>query len=277
MRILADLRSHLSNAPELIQVQPEPVEGAVGAIIINGKYAIPTPLGLDFPVTEADYVLDGAGNIDGGDVVSKGYAHLLLNNPQYQNVYFNPLLTSDHVAELVLDQSFAFIDRSTDPPNSFYARFQTGREEGVPDDGQMPTHTAVLPLNTTTNPARPGFIITEEIDIGAYTLDCDSNPVGADEFMVYWKLYDFSVSDDYAGAIAGPLNGLNEPAIRSVSECEQEPTGFSVYLSPDDGDHWCQVGLLEPIAFCEKTTSIRLAFVNTSTSKVYIATYGVLF
>jgi len=276
MRILADLRSHLSNAPELIQVQPEPVEGAVGAIIINGKYAIPSPLGVDFPVTEADYVLDGAGNIDGGDVVSKGYAHLLLNNPQYQNVYFNPLLTSDHVAELVLDQSFAFIDRSTDPPNSFYARFQTGREEGVPDDGQMPTHTAVLPLNTTTNPARPGFIITEEIDIGAYTLDCDNEPVGADEFMVYWKLYDFTVTHDVA-ADAGLLAGRNEPAWRMLQEKYPEPDDFSVWLSTDNGTNWCRVHHLVPVAFCDKTTKVRLAFRNDALSKVFLASFALLF
>ena len=49
MRLLVDLRSHLSapSAPEIIQAQRVPAIG--DTTVINGKYAIPLPLDVDFP------------------------------------------------------------------------------------------------------------------------------------------------------------------------------------------------------------------------------------
>jgi hypothetical protein len=282
MRLLVDLRSHLSDpdpAPEIIQVQRTPAVGSREAV--NGKYVLPIPLDLDFPITSSDYLLDGSGNIDGGDVVSKGYAHLLARFPQFGNIYFNPLLTSDHVAELVTETGGAtakeyFTDTSLTPAGVFYPRFQTGREEGVSDDGQMPTHTAMLPVNDTVTPNRPGLIITDEIDLSDYTLDCDGNPVGADQFMLYWKLYKFSVSHDVAADV-GALAGTNEPALRQIEEIDQEPAGFSAYISTDGGANWCHVGLLEPLAFCDKTTKIILAFRNDTSEKLFLASFAVMF
>lgn len=277
MRILVDLRSHLSDpdpAPEIIQVQKVPPIGV--AEPINGKYVIPTPLDVDFHIDEFSHILDGAGNVDSTAVSSQAFAHLLAALPQYRNIYFNPLLTSDHVAELVLDQSDHFTDKTVSPAATYYPRFQTGREDGVPDDGQMPTHTALMPQNNGVTPARPGLIITEEIDIGPFTLDCDGNQVGADEFAVYWKLYAFDVTEDI-NASAGALAGQNTPALRRIYETAQEPTGFSVYLSTDGGANWCPVGLLENVAFCDKSKRIKLAFLNESASKVFLACYAVLF
>ena len=276
MRLLVDLSSHLSapSAPEIIQAQRVPAIG--DTTVINGKYAIPMPLDADFPVTLADYVLDGAGEIDGGDVVSKGFAQLLAAYPQYANVYFNPLLTGDHVKELVLDRSYHFTDKSVSPAVTLYSRFQTGRESGVVDAGQMPTHTALAAANNGVTPARPGLMITDEIDIGPYTLDCLGNEVGADQFLVYWKLYSFSVSHDIS-ADYGATAGLNSPALRTLAETDQEPADLTVYITTDDGANWCPVGLLEPVAFCDKSKKIRLAFRNDGTSKVFIASYALLF
>jgi len=276
MRILVDLTSHLlaPSAPEIVQVQRVPEEG--GTEVINGKYAIPMPMGLDFPIDSTSHILNGAGQIDGTGVVSESYAHLLALYPMFSNIYFNPLLTSDHVAELVLDQSYYFTDRTLSPPSEFYPRFQTGRETGVADPGQMPTHTALMAANGGTTISRPGFIITDEIDISSYTLDCDGNPVGADEFMVYWKLYSFTVSHDIA-ADAGGLAGTNTPAYRRLVEVDQEPTGFTAYITTDDGANWCAVDRMAPVAYCDKSTAIRLAFRNDSSSKVYIASYALLF
>lgn len=278
MRLLIDLRSHLSTPdpdPQVIQVQRTPVEGSSGADVVNGKYIIAMPLDVDFPVGTSSYVLNG-GVVDGGDVVSQGYAYLLAAFPQYGNIYYNPLLTGDHVSELVFDQSYHFTDRSLSPPENFYPRFQTGRESGAGDAGQMPTHTALYPVNSGVTPPRPGLIITQEIDIGPYTLDCAGNPVGADLFMVYWKLFAFSVSADIA-ADFGANAGTNSPAQRSIEETDQEPSDFTVFLTTDDGANWCPVGLLEPVAFCSKTTKVRLAFRNDSNQKVFLASFALLF
>ena len=284
MRLLVDLRTHLSDPdpdPQIIQVQRVPVEGPEGREAINGKYVLPMPLNLSFPITSDDHILDGDGNIDAGSVVSKGYAHLLARFPMYENIYFNPLLTSDHVAELVettggTDSWEHFIDRSLDPPAIFYPRFQTGRGEGVSGDGQMPTHTALLPVNDTVTPNRPGLIVTQQIDIGPHTLDCDDNPVGADEFMLFWKLYKFEVTHDLA-AEAGLHAGKNEPALRLIEETDDEPGGFSAYISVDDGVNWCRANLLEPLAFCEKTTKVLIAFRNDTAEKLFLASFALMF
>lgn len=291
MRILADLRTHTEKAPLVTQVEKVPPPG-VGTSI-NGKYVL--PMLADFPVTIDDYILGAGGALDGQDLPSQSFAHLLAAYPMFGAIYFNPLLTDDHVSDLDMTGLFKDVNQPApfgpSPPLApvmLPVRFQTGREPLSPtqplDPGQMPTHTALMPANTTLfdsglgvpGPVRPGCIVTDNIDISAFTLDAGGNPVGADEFLVYWKLYDFTVSDDIA-ADYGAAAGVNEPAIRQIYETDQEPAELSVYMSPDDGDHWCQVNLLEPIAFCDKTTGIRLAFLNTGATKIYIAAYAVLF
>lgn len=284
MRLLVDLRSHLSDPdpqPEIIQVQRVPVEGSDGDEAINGKYVLPMPLDLDFPIYKTDHILDAGGNIDADSIVSKGYAALLARFPQYENIYFNPLLTSDHVSELVTVTGSSsptehFIDRSLTPPTIFYPRFQTGREEGVPDDGQMPTHTAMLAANDTVSPARPGLIVAAEIDIGPYTLDCDGKAVGTDEFLLFWKLYKFNVTEDIA-ADYGLYEGRNEPALRMIEETDDEPDGFSAYISIDGGVNWCRASLLEPLAFCDKTKKVSIAFRNDTAGKLFLASYALMF
>lgn len=233
---------------------------------------------VTFVATEAgawekgDYVVNGSQETDGYDLASQGMSRLLAAYPMFGNVYFNPLLTEDHVGEL--DFTFDFVDPDTG--ETFKPRLQTGRESPLDDSGQYPTHTALLPINTAVSPNRPGLLVSDEIDISAYTLDCDGNPAGTDEFMLWWKLYDHGTTEDVA-ADFGPLQGVNEPAIRQVLETDPEPTGFSAYISTDGGANWCPVGLLEPVAFCNKTKSIRIAFKNGRLSKSYIASFAVLF
>lgn len=285
MRILADLRTHTEKAPLVTQVEKVPPPG-VGTSI-NGKYVL--PMLADFPVTIDSYILGAGGALDGLDLPSQSFAHLLAAYPMFGAIYFNPLLTDDHVSDLDMTGQFKDINQpppfGPSPPLApvmLPVRFQTGREPLSPtqplDPGQMPTHTALMPINDTLDglPPRPGCIVTDDIDISDFTLDANGNPVGADEFLAYWKLYDFTVSDDIA-ADYGAAAGVNEPAIRQIYETDQEPPELSVYISPDNGDHWCPVGLLEPVAFCDKTTSIRLAFLNTGATKIYIAAYAVLF
>lgn len=272
MRVQVDLTSHLAGTPSIVQVEMDPQPNTTGQVVINGKYALPIVKGVEFPVTDASYVLP----IDGGDVSSISFAHLLAMYPMFGTIYHNPLLTSTHVADLDLTATFKQYYPPAVDPVFLPTRAQTGRTFTLPEPGQMPTHTAILSQNLNTTPPHPGVLITQEINIGPYTLDDLGNPVGADEFLVYWKLYDFSVSDDI-NAEYGAAAGINAPAQRMVQEMDQEPTGFSVYISPDNGDHYCEVGLLEPVAFCSKTTKFRLAFTNTTRDKIFLANFAVLF
>lgn len=273
MRVLVDLKSHVTGPTPLItQVEKIPPVGSDGATAINGKYVLPIIDGVDFRVDSSDYVLNGGGAVDGGDIASISYAHLLAAYPMFGHIFFNPLLTGEHVSGL--DTAAVFKDDSAPPPAEplyYPVRAQMGRAFGGPyEAGTMPTHTAVLSQNNTLSTPRPGILISDLIDIGPYT-----NNVGADEFMVYWKLYGFEVTHE-ASSQFGAATG-NTPVIRRVLEVEQEPADFFAYFSPDDGADWCAAGLLEPIAFADKTKKIRVAFRNNGADKVYIASFGVLF
>lgn len=264
MRVLVDLSSFILGNPKIVQVDHTPVPGTDGGVNINGKFVIPIIKGVEFPIDSASTVLDGGGDVDGRDVSSISYAHLLAMYPMFSNVYFNPLLTQSHVGELDFDATFR--DTTTNPPNiyEFPVRVQTGRPTGFAiagPAGQMPTHTAVLPANRTTTPERPGVLITKEIDLSPYA------PDGVDKALVYWKLLSFDTGHDYD----------DTPAIRTVTEPDQEPDNLKVHVSTDNGITWCPTGLLEPIGLCDKSTKIRLAFVNHSDDKISIATYGLLF
>lgn len=273
MRALVDLKSHVLGSPQIVQVERTPVTGAAGAVGINGRFAL--PLFQECQIDNNMHVLP----VDGSDVTSISMSHLLAAYPLFGNVFFNPLLTADNVAEL--DLTTQFKDVFTDPATVYMysPRLQTGKPSPDAQQGQMPTHTALLPINPTTDPVHPnslpnhpGLLMTKEIDLSAYTIDpVTGNPVGADEFMLYWKLYEFDATHDVA------TGTTNDPAIRSVLESDQEPVGFSAYLSPDNGATWCRAGLQESVAFCNKTKRIRVAFLNTSSKKVYIAVFGVLF
>jgi hypothetical protein len=268
MRILADLGSLITTGnPRIIQVERTPEDGVAGGTNINGKFAISVVKGVEFPIDAASKILE-AGDVDGKDVSSISYAHLLAMYPLLNNIYFNPLLTAANVDEI--DFTAFFRDITTNPPNvyMFPVRVQTGRPAAFAiagPAGQMPTQTAILPANVTTTPDRPGVLVTKEIDLSTYM------PDGADNFLVYWKLYGFTTTHDVAHGTT------NDPSIRTITESDQEPDDFKVYLSTDNGVTWCEAGLLEPVGFCDKSKKIRLAFVNRGTSKVFLATYAVLF
>lgn len=271
MRLIVDLKTHLVDAdPSIIQVEKAVPTGTDGEIPVNGKYVIPVPLDLDFPVDSSSYVLSG-GLVDGGDVTSTAFGYLLAQYPQYSHIYFNPLLLDEHVDEL--DEAGTWNDGT----DTFTSRFQSGRRASAgADTGNMPNNTALLPLNSSVSPSRPGLIVTDEIDLSPYILDCDGNPVGASQFMVYWKLFAFRVTEDIA-ADYGANAGSNEPAIRYLQETAPEPSSFAVYISTDNGSTWSEVGLLEPFEACAPALSVRLAFVNTSRQKRYLTHYALLF
>jgi len=276
MRVLVDQKDLITSGPtadlKITQVDktPTPEDGTA----INGRFVVPVVDGVEFQVDSDSYVLP----IDGDDISSQSFAYLLASFPMYGHIFFNPLITHLNIddSEGGIDLTKTFKDMSNtppDPPVYFSPRLQTGREAGALAFGNYPTHTALLPINdkvTAPGPARPGLLVTKAIDLTPYT-----GTAGTDEFCLYWKLFDFTVSDDHAGDYG--VVGDNTPAIRRIFETDPEPDDLTVYISPDDGIHWCEAGLLEPVAFTSKTTSIRLAFVNRGDSKIYLANYGVMF
>jgi len=251
MRVLTSLSTN-----SILQVERTPDVG--DATAINGKYVVTLPMGAQVDVDSSSYVIP----VDGGDVSSLAFAGLLAQYPMYGNIIFNPLLQASDVADLDLTATL---------PTGEITRAIVGRGAGPLSTGQCPNSTIILPQNNTVAPVRPGLLITDTIDISAAT-----GGVGANEFMVYWKIYGFDTTEDVISNYGATL-GMNDPALRNLTEVAQEPAGLEVYLTIDDGITYTQVGRLEAVAFCVFGSDLRLAFVNRSTSRFYVACYAIMF
>lgn len=268
MRLHVDLGSHFVAMPtdRITQVDNDPPYGASSNI--TGDYLLPSVDGTAISVTAASYVLP----VDGGDVSSQAFGQLLARFPQYHHVYFNPLLqVSDFTA---IDWTMPITVMIADPlgnllPNYFYPRFKSGLGSATT---VMPMGTALLPRNLKVTPAAPGLMVTENIDLSAATAG-----IGADDFLVYWKVYRMADTDDVATIGIGTTAGFNDPAFKLAQEVDQENT-ISALMSIDDGQNWVPVYRLQQVAFCSKTTQIRLAFANLdSSTAIYLAHFAVLF
>jgi len=258
MRILASRDEN-----KILQVEKVPPEGA--PVPINGKYVLSTPEGVTVHVFPDSIILPTSNP---ASVVAQAYAGLLAQFPQYENILFNPLLIDADVDDL--DLGATFIDPIT--ADTYPTRAQVGRGTGGPlTAGQAPINTAMLAENPGATPPRPGMLISDTIDIGPLT-----GGVGADEFVVYWYLYDCSTTQD-VNANFGAQAGNNFPALRNVIEQDQEPADLQVYISINDGTTWVEVNRLIPAAFCNKGDLVRLAFRNNGTTKTYLAAYAVMF
>jgi len=267
MRIYADINRLPNVGPEpdsvIIQVAPTPPVGSA-PVPSNGKFFVDVPDGVFPPPINAGSKLLGPGPLN---IVPSIFNGLLRAFPRYSFVRYNALLVSADVDALDLTAEFPV--SSGPPPVKYITRAQTGRG-GVPNAGLAPNSVAVLAQNSTTTPVRPGCLITDTIDISA------DIPAGASEFIVYWKIHEYTVTEDVM-AYDGPGVGTNEAALKGLVEVEQSPADFQVYLSANDGGGYSPVGRLVPCAVCDPGTLIRLAFVNTSPNKRYLASYALLY
>jgi hypothetical protein len=248
MRAYVDLATLLAGDPEVVQIEKSPALGEVTTI--NGKFVVPFLEGVNLDTT-APSVLP----IDGDDLSSQSYAHLLNRYPSYDHVYFNPLLQVAHINEFDLTAK----DISTG--DVFPTRVQTS---------VAPNRVALPAINSSVSPSRPGMVMTNQIDISA------KKAAGADDFLVYWKIYRVTHTHDYTSAY-GVHAGENDPSLTQLVEIDQKDSNFQVFISNNDGNTFTQVERLKPLGLCDKGTNIKLMFRNHSTEKIYLATFGFLF
>lgn len=261
MRIYADV-NRLPDLPinetdsVIIQVSPTPPVGTHTPV--NGKFVVDIPDGVVPPtINETSRLINPLNN-----VVDPIFQGLLRAFPGYRNVSYNALLTSSDLALLDTTATFPF---NPGPPVQFWStRAQTGRV--VAPAGVAPNSVAMLAENPHPNPPRPGLLITDTIDIGPAT-----GGAGANNFLVYWKVYTMSVSEDEMDY----STGINNPALKNLVEVQQDIV--DVYLSVNDGGGYTPVTRLSPCVTCDPGTLVRLAFVNHNPTKVYLAAYAVLF
>ena len=236
MRALCDYTTN-----KILQVEKTPSLD-VGTPV-NGKYVVPVPDGSSVQVTSDSVVLPTS---DPNSIVSQAFAGLLAQLPQYDNVVWNPLIEDTDIDDLDLTGTI-IIDG-----NTHSTRVQVGRGTAGPlPAGQAANTTAVLPVNDTFGPGdeRPGVLITDTIDISPFLPPPDPGEClipAANEFVIWWKLYEFSVTEDVRSDF-GIFAGQNSPALRNIIEVDQEPTDFQVYISTDDGQTWTLVILMEPV------------------------------
>lgn len=272
MRAYIELSSHIT-ALKSPSVKPSITQVEMGnpnigdKVSMNGRYCIPMCDGVSFEIDSDSYVLP----VDGGDLSSRSFAELLAQYPLFEFISFNPLLTTGDLGEISSSNTLTI---GTD---TYTPRFQTGRSVSGVDDGNAPLGTAMLSANNTVSPSKLGLIVTEDIDISPYVGDISSGG-GADQFMVYWKVYKF---EDTADIISrknfGRYGELNSPTLKNMVEIDQEISELSVYISIDSGVTWHSVSRLQVISFCCKVDNLRLAFANSGNDKIYLAHYSVMF
>lgn len=263
MRIYADVNRLPDNPVAetdsvILQVAPSPLVGV--STPINGKFVVDVPDGVFPPrVTEASRLIDSSS---AGYLMGEIYENLRRSFAGYPHVVYNPLLTSSDVGEL--DPAATFPFDPGPPAQSWPSRYQIGR--AVAPAGVAPNSVAVLPENPYTTPPRPGVLITDTIDVGPST-----GGAGANNFVVYWKVYATNVTHD----VMDYGTGGNSPAIKNLVEIPQD--SIEVFLSVNDGAGYTPVTRLSPCVTCDPGTLIRLAFVNHHPYKVYLTAYAVLF
>jgi len=252
-RIVADFVSPFP----VLQVEKTPDEGELRPF--NGRWALPIPPGSSVTVDASSYFLPQ----DSGSLPYLSAEALLARYPMYSHIAWNYLLESTDVADL---------DLTATGPSGEVTRCQTGRGTGPGVFGQSPNTTAILPQNAYAVPSpKPGCLVTDTIDITVPT-----SGAGADEFMAWWHLYEFNTTQDVMSDFGGTL-GENTPATRNIIETDQEPADLAVFISHDDGVTWTPISRLEPTDLVTFNTLVRLAFVNTGTTKLYLAGYAVMF
>lgn len=256
-----------SNAVVTTQSDPEVGESTT----VNGQFLMVIPPGaavtVDASSTPATVSLAAA-------------TELLVRFPMYDHVLYNWFLDSTDVADLDLSGSApqptsgtvaAGTPPSMDPGS--VPRCQVGRGSGPAPTGVAPNSVALLAPNLVDTPgATFGCIVTNAVDLTPY------NPVtpGTDNVMMWWEIATVTTTEDIAHGY-GTTAGQNTPSLRRLEKVDQEPPGFMVYVSVDDGASWYEAPYLQPTDLVTSGTDLRIAFVNETSEKVYLTGFAVLF
>lgn len=259
-RIVVDIASN-----KILQVEKTPEVNE--SRVFNGRFALPIPEGSSVDVDDNTFFFPQS---DPESLTARLAGALLARFPMYENIVYNFFVESDDINEL--DEAILPAVSSPGAGLQVRTRAQTGRgsDIGAPT-GNVANRTALLPQNNATPTARPGMLVTKTVDIAPFT-----GGAGADEFLMWWYIYSKDTSEDIASDF-GIFAGENDPAYANLTEIDQEPAPFQVYISHDDGATWTSIGRLEPTDLVTFDTNVRVLFVNTGNQKVYLGAYAFMF
>lgn len=271
MQILASL------ATDAIQgTASEPAVG--GSTVVNGKYMLTTPPGVAVEVDDTSYLTpQNAGSIPG--LIADDF---LARNPMYDHRIAQFFLESTDIALLDLtivanSPNAGNVAAGTAPvlaAGPLGPRCQIGRGAGPAPVGVAPNSVAILPANRNHPVADTyGSIVLNTVDLTPF----NPGTPGTDEVMVWWKVAEFTTTDDVIHGYNVTAN-TNTPSLRNFDEVAQAvPAGMKCYATVDDGVSWFEVLYMTPTDLVASGTNFRLAFINEGSTKHYLVGYIVLF
>jgi hypothetical protein len=266
MYVVVDLAS---NRIEGTAPTPEVGESSIS----NGKFYLPVPEGVGISVDSTSGLFPQATSLP-GEIASE----LLARFPMYDYVLWNFFLESSDIATLDLSgaapQPTAGSVVIGTPPTLApgpVPRCQVGRGAGPAPVGVAPNSVAILPAHTNRTAPSYGCLLTDTVDLTPYT-----GAPGTNEVMIWWKLATPQTGEDVLNGYSSTA-GINQPALRTLSEVPQEPADFYCYVSLDDGASWVEARYLEPALFPSTNTDLRIAFVNEGSQPVWLVGFAALF
>lgn len=271
------MRIHASVAtspPRILHTRPDQPEGEVTTV--NGQFVLPVPPGTAVEVTSSSHITPQ----DATSIPALIAAELLIRYPMYDHVLYDFLLESTDIAGYDLAPGVvAPIAANVTPPGPSWAalipspngaRCQIGRGAGPGPVGTAPGSVAIAPKNTAKAAPNYGHLVTVLNDISI------ASPSGTDDVMMWWFVTQMSTTTDILHGFGASL-GLEAPALRQMTELDQELADFFCYVSNDDGVTWYLADYLTPTDLTVGGTDIRVAFLNASTSKVYLLGWALLY
>lgn len=271
------MRIHASVAtspPRILHARSDQPEGEVTTL--NGQFILPVPPGTAVEVTSLSYITPQ----DGGSIPGLIASELLIRYPMYDHVLYDFLLEATDIAGYdlgpgVVSPTAANVTPAGPPwaaliPSPNGARCQIGRGAGPGPTGTAPGSAAILPKNTAKAAPNYGHLVTVLNDIAPVS------PTGTDDVMMWWFVTQMSTTTDILHGFGATL-GLEAPALRQMTDLDQELADLYCYVSNDDGVTWFLASYLTPTDLTVAGTNIRVAFVNASTNKVYLLGWALLY
>lgn len=220
-------------------------------VVVNGKYVIESPEGIETEITSDSYVYP----VDGGDLKSLMMEELRASSGLSYK-YFNPLSSSSDLD--VIDTS------STAQVGVFPAitEYQTRCQQSeTPNNTKLLRAIDITAWGGATERVN-GVFLTNAIDISADV------PLGADVFLPYWEAHTFDLSHE--------SETNNTPVVKTYQRLE--PSDLQAYASTDGGAFWQEITHLSAFTAPAASTSIQFLFINTSTSRdVYLNAFGFMY
>lgn len=259
MRIVYD-----STTSDFIQFSKDPDVGEYA--VSNGVHILDLPPGVERE-NASGWISDA---VDAFDNASYG---LLSLYPGFAGIQPNVMARNDDVYGVTLYPTVWSIDLAGTVDNTLggmlpapYTKILNTRAQVFRAGAGVPMSSALLPVNGVSD--EPGMLVTQSLDLTAAT-----GGLGADEFMVYWRIYTYTMTHEVIG---DTLSTTNVPTYKLLNEIDQEPATFVVGISVDGGD-FEPVSLMETYRPVVAGTAIKLCFLNTSSDKIYLGSFALMF